>query len=82
LVELQGKEYDMVVKLREENIDEVIIHKKNNKIERIEWKIFERHPEKLWALLSEKMKSNDNQTFTIKQQDGKILFLETNVSKK
>lgn len=82
LVDLQGKEYDLLLKLRQDDVDEVVAHKRDGKIERIEWKILERNPEKLLLWMSERIRANENQTFTVKQQKGKILFVEHKISEK
>jgi hypothetical protein len=82
LVDLQEKEYDLLSKLRQDEVEEVSAIKRNGKVDRIEWKVIQKTPEILLSWLSEKIKENDNQTFTFKQQDGKILFVEQKVSKK
>lgn len=82
LVDLQGKEYELVATLREDEIDEATAFKRDGKIERLEWKVVQKNPEMLLPWLSERIKKNGNQTFTVKQQDGKILFVEQKVSKK
>lgn len=82
LVDLHDKEYELVMKLRDNEIDEATAFKRNGKIERLEWKAIQKNPEMLLPWLSEQMKKEGNQTFTVKMQDEKILFVERKVSKK
>ncbi len=79
---LEKEESELLHTLSQEDVSSVTAHLKEGKIDRIEWKQIEANPELLFDMLRKKIKQSPNQTITIKQQDGKVLFVEQKQSYK
>lgn len=82
LHKLDEEETDLIHALRLEDVDAVITHIKEGKIDRIELKKVEQNPELLMEMVRQKLKESPNQTITIKKQDNKVVFVEQKKSRK
>ncbi len=82
LLKLNQDEITLLHTLTFKKADSVTAHLKDGKINRIEWKTLEQKPELLMEMIRKKIKESQNQTITIKQQDGKVLFVEQKTSQK
>ncbi len=79
---LDKKEIELLNALATEDVEAVTAHLKKGKIDRIEWKTISQNPERLFEMLRKKIDESPNQTITLKQQDGKVLFIEQKKSQK
>lgn len=82
LLKLDEDEIDLIHSIRLEDVDTVIAHIKEGKLDRIEMRKVEQNPELLMAMVRQKLKESPNQTITIKKQDGKVVFVEQKKSRK
>ncbi len=82
LLKLDEDEIDLIHSIRLEDVDTVIAHIKEGKLDRIEMRKVEQNPELLMAMVRQKLKESPNQTITIKKQDDKVVFVEQKKSRK
>jgi DNA-binding transcriptional MerR regulator len=82
LVKLDKEEISLISSIRLEDVDTVIAHIKEGKLDRIEMRKVEQNPELLMEMVRQKLKESPNQTVTIKKQDDKVVFVEQRKSRK
>ena len=79
---LEPIEVELLLAISQKDVESVTTHTREGKIKRFEVKKIAQNPEQFFSMFRDKLDEFDNQTITIKKQDGKVIYMKQDESRK